>query len=522
MSLMLNNLAYGLKKAMLVPGQARVFWVNAEVKTELKYEGQSITISGLRSMVRELIKEATDILWQDLLFTDDHERRFMVELKGVDDNMALGAGATSGAFLRLNEAAELTVGVKLVQDRLFENVRAREQMLNMKHVANINIGSVFKDSGLKLYAKSVEKFLDKLFVLVHFTGGAPARGTEISCTRYRDSVSVDRNLFTLNGKVVLISQYHKGMIITDRLKIIPRVLPKAVGDLVALYLRYVRPFTDSLDAIYRKDKPETDYLWENGRGDCWNNFCMTRAIEEATQKKLGVRLTVRSYRHVAVAFSRDVVHRHRPMTEQFKDFNSEDILLDETEGAGDQDPEQLVAAQQTGHGIRQRLNHYGQAANLTSRLTSNSLELFTRVSEEWHRFLGLEDDHGEKQELKPKHKKHNRQESWTNFQDGTAGVAGENLKIANVKRQRSFTNTEKEDFEILRNIAAYRPQSLEQKAHAILKNKFGHSEFKLPEQLKSIISVLDQQPLTVSILPTGGGKSLIWMLPAATDERGTR
>ncbi len=411
-SLMLNNLAYGLKKSTLVPGQARVLWVDPE-RTELKYEGRSITAGGLRTMVRDLLREATDLLWQDLLFTDDDGQRFAPALKNVDDNIALGARGHSGAFLNLDRATELSAGVELVQNRLFRNAGAKKRMLTST--------STFKNSGLKAYGHSTERFLDRLFVLVHVTGGAPARGTEISCTRYRDGPSVDRNLFTIGGRVILISQYHKGMVITDRLKVVPRVLPRAVGELVALYLRYARPFTDALDAIHDGSKPETDYLWETGKGDCWGSNRMARAMGEATEGSLGVRLTVRSYRHVAVAFSRDVVHRGRPAAEQFKDFRSEDPLLEEAEEADGYDPQQATAAQQTGHGIRQRFNHYGQAANLTSKLTSNSLELFTRVSEEWHRFLGLNDEENGCGHRKPQagDKKHRRQESSADLQNNT-------------------------------------------------------------------------------------------------------
>jgi ATP-dependent DNA helicase RecQ len=52
----------------------------------------------------------------------------------------------------------------------------------------------------------------------------------------------------------------------------------------------------------------------------------------------------------------------------------------------------------------------------------------------------------------------------------------------------------------------------DQKLHAILKDKFGYSSFRL-EQLEIIRSVLDGKD-TLAIMPTGGGKSLCFQIPA--------
>jgi len=172
--------------------------------------------------------------------------------------------------------------------------------------------------------------------------------------------------------------------------VIPRFLPKAVGSLVALYLSYIRPFTDFIDRSY-DNKAETDYLWATDKGDCWETERMSEALSEASERLMGVRLTIRSYRHVAVAFSRDVVHVHRPLSQQFKDFICEDQLA-EIEDTVDQDTdlEQHLAALQTAHTSRLRLNHYAQNNDLISKFSSQSLEAFGKVSAEWHRFLGFQ------------------------------------------------------------------------------------------------------------------------------------
>jgi ATP-dependent DNA helicase RecQ len=52
----------------------------------------------------------------------------------------------------------------------------------------------------------------------------------------------------------------------------------------------------------------------------------------------------------------------------------------------------------------------------------------------------------------------------------------------------------------------------EKKLHTILKDTFGHSEFRF-DQLEIINTVLDGQD-TIAIMPTGGGKSICYQIPA--------
>lgn len=64
------------------------------------------------------------------------------------------------------------------------------------------------------------------------------------------------------------------------------------------YLVYVRPFARALPL----DRRETEYLFGDMRGP-WAGQELTEALSRATEKHLGVRLTVSRWRHVAIGIA---------------------------------------------------------------------------------------------------------------------------------------------------------------------------------------------------------------------------
>jgi hypothetical protein len=90
--------------------------------------------------------------------------------------------------------------------------------------------------------------------------------------------------------------------------VVVRFLPKPIGQLVAAYLRYVRPLRPMLQSALGKplSASVTDYLWADKRGP-WETDHLTRTMTLESAKWLGTRLTVQEYRHTAVGIGREVI-----------------------------------------------------------------------------------------------------------------------------------------------------------------------------------------------------------------------
>jgi hypothetical protein len=102
-------------------------------------------------------------------------------------------------------------------------------------------------SGIRDYESAVGKFLEYLLILIHITGGQPGCGTEITTLRYANATQSMRNVFVKEGRVMIVTEYHKSIAVADQVKVIPRFLPERVGRLLVVYLADVLPFHQLMD-----------------------------------------------------------------------------------------------------------------------------------------------------------------------------------------------------------------------------------------------------------------------------------
>ena len=180
----------------------------------------------------------------------------------------------------------------------------------------------WKQQEIERYLGQVAVFRGNLLVLMHMTGGQPARAPEIlSIQRCNSRQGRRRNVFVeqnspfseeggrLNEEalIVFVARWHKGYTLTGKEKIIHRCLPRAVGELFVYFDWLVRPFQEELEGIMVKG-PQAGFstaVWPpDDRGRVWDTARMTRHMQECSRRLMGVQFGTQAWRELAIGISR--------------------------------------------------------------------------------------------------------------------------------------------------------------------------------------------------------------------------
>ncbi|THX80985.1 hypothetical protein D6D08_04990 [Aureobasidium pullulans] len=206
----------------------------------VEWQGNEITIgqasfrlADLRSTVQGLYNSTRIQLFQKVIMldVDDHGR----PRSGSGSGLGLGSGSQlpelnmddikdnpsdtwSDKFNFLEYAINKwsVDGKNWLLDRVIEDDKLIKQFVRTTDASSAseddsNTAIPWNEAGISQYFKAVEKFKEQMFVLVHLTAGAPARGTESVTVAYENGVDDRgyRGVFVDNGLVSFVTSYNK-------------------------------------------------------------------------------------------------------------------------------------------------------------------------------------------------------------------------------------------------------------------------------------------------------------------------
>ncbi|KAL1972365.1 hypothetical protein VTN31DRAFT_6779 [Thermomyces dupontii] len=153
-------------------------------------------------------------------------------------------------------------------DRVTRMKRLRDRFVSVEGQHDGQL--VWYDDMVNKYLKSADRFLERLLLLIHVTGGQPARAPELLSLRHRNTRGGGiRNVFIESGLVATLTRYHKTYGTTSKERTIYRYLPSAMSELVVYYLWLVKPFCETLrEVVLRDSNARSRFLWplETGPG----------------------------------------------------------------------------------------------------------------------------------------------------------------------------------------------------------------------------------------------------------------
>ena len=207
--------------------------------------------------------------------------------------------------------------------------------------------------------------------LIHVTGGAPARGTEVADIRIRNQERL-RNVHKSFGKTFIIHNYTKTTNNTQSDSFLPHQLPDLVALLLDYYLIFIRPLE-----IYL-----TTLLWGADRAAPLKEFLYVRNGVKITSTAWGSsfgqlchiylncngNMTLLDYRHLATAIKREYV----------------DSFYWNHQANGDE-----IGDLQAGHSSHTAELIYARDTNAPVNMNTQMMLMSAQFCRQWHNVLGV-------------------------------------------------------------------------------------------------------------------------------------
>jgi hypothetical protein len=374
MSIVLDQLGYGM--AIQKGSQGRQLVIYCEDSDELIFAGNPIRVDMIRGLLRDILSRAKDVLTQSLFVPENFEDSLQSIISTLRDNTSC---AQNGASLA-SQNPRVVEGLQAPMIKQF-------LMTAYSHNGTTRSGKIFIPGTEKIspkvrfqFEESRVLFLEYLLLLMHITGGGPARGTEMCTLQFANSHLRHRNVFFLAGELLFVTSYHKGQSRYGTQRYIPRFLPPVVGRLLLAYLLYLLPFESvylaQLYAWPQLSGERTHMLWSSSKG-LWDTERLTKVLTRECSPVLGMDVTTAGWRHISIAMMRLWVQNPTG--------------CEEPEGENSKDSED-ASELQAGHSTEVANLKYACRMDICNTLSSRSIKVFGAVSHDWHKFLKLRED----------------------------------------------------------------------------------------------------------------------------------
>ena len=356
--------AYGRKIAQVEPGRCQITW-SADFQT-LAYQGKSISMTGFRDFARNAITQAR------------------AGLEGLLQGFYPKQTRPSG-YIDLSIYQDTFTQSDVGYSFLSEPVnRLQHSHLDFRqHLQTLELSKMVKrqsyiEHGLR-FLEQASMFLRPLCTAIHVTGGQPGRGSELMSIKWRNGQHALRNVYIYDGCVLVLIKYNKSRASTNRSFWVARFLPPAVGQILFIYLVYIRPVVESIIQDLLQRQVSTDFLFTdlvNPQLCRWSSSFVSSSLRESS-KTTSIPFTLSSYRHISIGIVRQHV---KPIAKPFNLYDDRSTSADITTA---------VFSWQSSHRPLQGASTYGLNSAFPTTLQPELLNAYRAVSLIWQKWLEI-------------------------------------------------------------------------------------------------------------------------------------
>lgn len=253
----------------------------------------------------------------------------------------------------------------------------------------------WKRAAMKKWLDRLRALKELLFIGCHVWGGQPGRGPEITTMRHCDSLQVMRNVFIYDGAVMLVTDRDKAKSIRDMGRKVARFLPKSIGRAMVAYIAWLLPAEWCLEELLKLPSPSMDkaeFMWRHGRGEVWSTAKLSGLLARWLGPSIGVRIGVARYRTLVIEMGRIIQGiTLRQLNDKVDEDDDDGIEVDELSGeviyvGGSWN---IMWDLQSTHSTRTARQHYAVHVGLPGNLHPTIIYNYRAISNLWHQFLEL-------------------------------------------------------------------------------------------------------------------------------------
>lgn len=476
-SKIVNWMAYGRGNRNITPGRPTIRWTDD--REALVYLGDYIYISDFQQAACQLVAD-TEVYMEKLCggFWASQLEPVIDLDRIVDDN-----------------PARVYAGWSFAKDH-----RNRWLQPGAERICSVIESSIWdakrgcpKKTGIYQWLSRLRSFRKSLVTNIHIWGGQPGRGPEIMTMRHEDSWDLARNVVIYGRAVMIITDRDKMKAVRDLGRKVARFLPPRLGKLVIGYIAWLIPAEGALRQLAGLEPTRQDsheFMWRDGTSEHWETSLLSGYMADYLHAGVGVKIGVQKYRQIAPEMANAI--KGLVIQQVEANAGNEESSDDEDDGAaagvdgtaGGKTWDIIWDLGST-HGSKIARQHYAVHVGHLPTLTPDMIRNFREISRLWHQFLEKGLEYGR---IKRK---------------ATRSAGGQVLrKRARIEEKPRDLRREMADG--LREL--YGPRSTWRSA-------------KQREAMEAILKLEGQSSLVV-VLPTGAGKSVLFMVPAVMEGGG--
>ena len=450
------------------------------------YRDIDLHMDHIQQLLQHEFGRAKRLLYDELMFSAKDLPR--VQAAALHDNLDADAyGWYFGQHWKNVDLLEPLSGPLSLQAVIRRSKPLRDHFLD---VADDGVTVTWRARAIAHYEAIVADLLASFAVLFHIGNGQPVRESELFSITYRNTQR-RRSVYIKHHRVMLHIQYHKGQQQMGRYKDNIRFLHPTMGDLFIDYINYVLPLRQ---VFLRHSAPRaviSPYLWSNKDGQVWGDNRLTQCIRQACARAKIPRLSIASWRQITVNI---VKIKFGAADIKYFDVGRGDGADGGSEGEEVDEDVRAMTSQRNHSTWTVNRAYANQLNNNFGNVWDGLIRRSLRASVLWQELWGLD--------RLLMHSSPDGSRKRKRSVEPAVGVAPQDYRPQMLKRL---------------SMGRYR-QRRQWSAAALLKGaralyRDPKLRWKSEAQRRAMTTLMSRTEQVVAVLPTGAGKSLLFMLP---------